>query len=449
MLHGLRHPPTWHLPPVCSPPMSSGDDAEFSALSRSAVRRNLRWIIAGQAASMFGDYVALLALPLFVVELTGSALDLGLTTALETVPTLMFGFAVGVLLDRVVLRRTLIVAELSRAWAFLALGLAAASGVARVWMVFLAAFVVGSLTVAFDSGLQAWLPTLSGNRALVVLNSRLQFMRTMAWTVGPPVAGFLAARAGGFRFAFGLNAATFVISAATLLLLAEVRPRPQPRREPWWSSFKEGLSCLWRLPSLRAATLAGTAGNLAFVPLEALLVLFCRDNLGITRDALIGWFFGGHALLGALGVIAAPAIIGRLGLGRAFACGLVAMGGGFLALALAAPGFAALSPVGSTIAAIFPAGLAVTGVSLVNVAFTTLRQELPPPLLRGRVIAASRTLAWAGLPLGAVVGGAIGQRFGVGPVYVGASAIIVAIGLSLVRSSLWRGGAGSEGASAV
>ncbi len=404
----------------------------------AAARRNVRWVLAGQSASLFGDYVALLALPLFVVHLTGSALDLGLTTALETIPTLLFGFAVGVLLDRAPLRRTLIIADLARAWAFLALGLAAAAGVAEVWMVFVAAFVVGSLTVTFDSGFQAWLPTLAGDDALVVVNSRLQFVRSLAWTLGPPLAGFLAGTAGGFRLAFGLDAATFVVSAATLLVLMEIRPRPAPARDPWLSSFRQGMSCLWRLPALRVTTLAGTAANLVFVPMEALLVLFCQEQLGLTESALIGWFFGGHSLLGALGVVAAPTLARRLGLGRTFVCGLGAMGAGFLALALAAPALAELSPPLTTLFAILPAGVAVTGVSFLNVAFTTMRQQLPPPGLRGRVIAASRTLSWAGLPLGAVLGGAAGQAFGLPAVYTGASATIVAMALFLTGTSLWR-----------
>lgn len=402
------------------------------------VRRNIRWVVGGQSASLFGDYVALLALPLFVVQLTGSALDLGLTTALETVPTLLFGFAVGVLLDRARLRRTLIIADLTRAWAFVGLALAAAAGVAEVWMVFVAAFVVGSLTVTFDSGFQAWLPTLAAHQALVVVNSRLQFVRTLAWTLGPPLAGFLAGGPGGFPVAFGLNAATFVISAGTMLLLVEVHPRPAPARDPWLLSFREGLACLWRLPVLRAATLAGTAANLVFVPMEALLVLFCREQLGLTEGALIGWFFGGHSLLGALGVMAAPRVAPRLGLGRTFVCGLGAMGVGFFALTVAAPALRELSPVMTTVLGILPAGLAVTGVSFLNVAFTTLRQELPPAQLRGRVIAASRTLAWAGLPLGAVLGGAAGQAFGLPMVYGGASLSIVAIAMALTGTTIWR-----------
>jgi len=401
-------------------------------------RRNVRWVLAGQSASLLGDYVALLALPLFVVHLTGSALDLGLTTALETIPTLLFGFAVGVLLDRSPLRRTLIVADLGRAVVFLALALAAAAGVAEVWMVFLTAFMVGSLTVTFDSGFQAWLPTLAGDDALVLVNSRLQFVRSLAWTLGPPLAGYLAGSAAGFRVAFGLDAGTFLLSAATLLVLVEIRPRPAPARDPWLASFRQGISCLWRMPALRAATLAGTAANLVFVPMEALLVLFCRDQLGLTEGALIGWFFGGHSLLGALGVIAAPVAVRRLGLGRTFIAGLAAMGAGFLVLVVSAPALSQLSPQFTTLWAVFPAGLAVTGVSFLNVAFTTLRQQLPPPELRGRVIAASRTLAWAGLPLGAVLGGAAGEAFGLPAVYTASASLITGMAFLLCATSLWR-----------
>ena len=238
------------------------------------VRRNFRWILGGQSASLVGDYVALLALPLFIVHLTGSALDLGLTTALETVPTLLFGFAVGVLLDRARLRRLLVLADLGRAAAFAALAAAAAAGEAEVWMVFAAAFLVGTLTVTFDSGFQAWLPALSSEKALVAMNSRLQLVRTLAWALGPPLAGLLANTTGGFPLGFGLNAASFAVSALTLLVLLEVRPRPPAEHTPWLVSFRQGFACLWRRAPLRWATLAGTLGNLAFVPLETLLVLF-------------------------------------------------------------------------------------------------------------------------------------------------------------------------------
>ena len=76
--------------------------------------------------------------------------------------------------------------------------------------------------------------------------------------------------------------------------------------------------------------------------------------------------------------------------------------------------------------AVVAGGLAVTGVSFLNVAFTTMRQQLPPPHLRGRVIAASRTLSWAGLPLAAVARRRRRAGLRLPVVYTGASATIVA-----------------------
>jgi hypothetical protein len=400
-------------------------------------RRNTVLILAGQAVTLLGDYVALLALPLFVYHITESSLDLGLTTAFETLPTVLFGFAVGVVLDRVPIKRALVIADLGRAAAFAALAAAAASGEPQVWMAFAVAFVAGSMAVAFDSGFQAWMPSLLADEALVGVNTGLQVIRTSAWTLGPLIAGVLATQAGGFQAAFGLNAATFCASAVFVIMLRETYPRPHPEHLPWLQSFRAGIRYLWQQPHLRVATGAAMAFNLTFAPMEALLVALAEDRLDIS-GRLIGWFFGGQALLGALGLAAAPVLARRLGLGRVFVIGLFFLGFGFFSLNLAAPAIADLSPIASTVASIFPAGLSVAGVSFANVAFTTLRQRIPPAHLLGRVTAASRTLAWALLPIGAAVGGAAGEAFGVSAVYGGASAALLVVALSLGATSLWR-----------
>ncbi|HSG78139.1 MAG TPA: MFS transporter [Acidimicrobiia bacterium] len=399
--------------------------------------RNLRPIVAGQAVSLLGDYVALLALPLLIVDLTGSALDLGLTTAFETLPTLLFGFVAGVVIDRVSIKRALIFADLARGAAFGLLALATVGDVTRPWMIFAAAFLTGAMTVAFDSGFQAWMPALLSEGRLVSVNTTLQFARTSAWTIGPPLAGFLIGTVG-FGAALGLNALTFVVSAGFIVVLSETRGRPPVEPEPFGLSFRTGISFLWREPRLRLATLAATAINLTFVPMEALFVLFAQEHLDIRDEFLIGWFFAGHALLGTLGVGLAPRLTRRIGLGRVFVVGFLLLGTGFLVLAAAADAIAGLSPTTGTIIAIVPAGVAVAGVSFANVSVTTLRQQLTPPELLGRVIAASRTLAWAGLPVGAAVGGVLGNSLGVRTVYVGASLTIVVCALLMTMSQLWR-----------
>ena len=408
-------------------------------MARHVSSRNVRntWpIVAGQTVSLLGDHITLLALPLFVLHLTDTGRDLGLTMAFQTVPTLIFGFAAGVALDRVSIRRALIAADLGRAGAFVLLALSVIADVPSVWIVFAAAFLVGSLGVLFDSGLQAWLPALLPEEALVMVNSRLQFARTLTWTIGPPVAAFLITSGGGFAVAFAVDAATFLVSAAFILLLVEVRPRPRVEHEPWWPAFKEGIAYLWRQPMLRSATLAATVVNLTFVPMEALLILFARDTLDIPTQ-LVGWFFAGHALLGAFGVALAPRVTRRVGLGRTFVLGLAMLGSGFLALVLAAPWIAEFSPVRSVLVATLPAGAAVTGVSLANVAFFTLRQQVPPQRLLGRVISASRTLSWAGIPLGAALGGKLGDVIGLEPVYIGAATALLVVAAILMLSNLW------------
>lgn len=85
-----------------------------------------------------------------------------------------------------------------------------------------------------------------------------------------------------------------------------------------------------------------------------------------------------------------------------------------------------------------PAGLTFAGMAWVNVSLTTMRQRLTPPVLLGRVIAASRTLAWLGLPLGAALGGMIAGQVGVVPVYVGGSLLVLAIATFLLGTALVR-----------
>ena len=331
--------------------------------------------MGGQAVSLFGDYIAFFSLPYFMLALTGDALDLGLTAAAETLPMLLFGLAAGVFLDR---RRrlgtTLIGVDLVRAIAFLLLAVASLSDWASPVIVFLVAFVVGSMAVLFDSGLQSWMTRSLLEDDLVSANSNLGLARTLTLSIGPLAGGFIVAFSGGFAVAFGLNALTFLVSA---LFLAFVRPihSASPRdREPFGDALRSGVRVLFGDSRLKWATLGGTLTNFVFQPLEALLVLFVA-----TEVALMGnWF------------------------------------------------------------AVVPAGVAITGVTWVNVALVTMRQRLAPPEQMGRVIAASRTFAWAGLPAGAAIGGVLAGSFGVVPVYLAGSASVVVVAAGLTRTALFR-----------
>jgi hypothetical protein len=272
---------------------------------------------------------------------------------------------------------------------------------------------------------------------LIKANTRLGIARTLSLSAAPLLAGIVVALSGGFSLAFGLNAVTFGVSA---ILLSRVRSIKRPARlvhEPFLRAISSGVGVLFADKRLKWGTLGGTMTNLVFQPLEALLVLFVAQEvlgLDVSQGATltegggqIALFFAAQAAIGSIGVAFAGRVTKRIPLGTMYIIGLVMLGAGFLAVAVMANWFA-----------VIPAGIAITGVTWVNVALVTMRQQLAPPDQMGRVISASRTFAWAGLPLGAALGGLLARVFGVVPVYiVGASSVII-VAILLMRTALYR-----------
>lgn len=405
------------------------------ARSRDQARRNLTPLVVGQSISLLGDYLAFFfALPIFVRDATGSATQLGVLATFETVAVVLFGFLSGVLLDRVSMRRALIAADLVRAAGFTLLAIAVATEVAGPWMAFAVAFLVGSMGTLFDSGLEALMPAVLTDDLLVVANSRLGVGRNLAQTLGFVAGGAMVALTGGVAGAFAFDAATYLVSVIALLLLVEVRPRPPIVVEPVFASLGSGLRFLWRTPPLRWATAAATVTNLAFAPLAAVMTLYAGEELGIDTPGRLGLFFAAFSVLGAVGVGFAPRLVRRIGLGRSVVAGGFVFGMGAIG-----------AGVTDSWVTVIPLGVALSGVSINQVGFATLRQRLTPPDRLGRVIAASRTIAWSGIPVGASLGGIIGDGVGLRPLFVGGGVLIAVIAALLALGPLWRTEAPSAG----
>ncbi|MDK1018355.1 MAG: MFS transporter [Actinomycetota bacterium] len=408
--------------------------------SRDSDRRakqNLFPLVGGQAASLFGDYIAVFTLPYFMLSLTGEAFDLGLTGAAETLPMLLFGLAAGVFLDR---RRrlgfTLIGTDLVRAGVFMLLAFGAHTGLIPPMAILAAAFVTGSMGVLFDSGLQIYMTRSLRTEDLIKANAQLGLARTISLSIGPLVGGVIVALAGGFALAFGMNAITFLVSAVLLSFVRPITSIASEAHEPFMRAMRTGVRILFADKRLRWGTLGGTVTNLVFQPLEALLVMFVAvEVLGLENlseglaeaGALIGLFFGAQAAIASVGVVFAGKLAKRIPLGTMYILGLAMLGFGFLAVAIMGNWYA-----------VIPAGVAITGVTWANIAFVTMRQQLTPPEHMGRVIAASRTFAWAGLPIGAAAGGWMAGVVGIVPVYIVGSSSVVIVALLLMRTALYK-----------
>lgn len=416
--------------------LTSHDIERLRALNRH--RRNVRPLVAGQGVTFLGDYIAFVTLPLFVLSLTGKGIDLGLTAAAETIPLLLFGFMAGVMVDRAPIRVLLVGADMIRVVAFTVLGLSVLAGAASVPLVLAVAFAGGVMATFFEAAFQALVVAAVDREQLVTMNTRLSFVRTTAFAVGPAIGGLLATSQTGFALAFMVNALTF---AASALFVMRVQFDPPPREDhptEFWRDLATGFVHIRNDVHLKWSTVGVTVTNLLFAPLEALLALFVSERIAPPRlpfmdaplaiETTVGLFYATQALLGSLGVAAAPRVVRRIGLGRSFLLGVAAMGAGFgLVVAIQTPW------------AVLPAGAAIAGVGLVNVSVYTMRQQLTAEEMLGRVSAAGRTLAYLFIPIGAATGGALVDEIGLSPVYTFGAVGAIVLAVLLAVTVLGRG----------
>jgi MFS family permease len=359
--------------------------------------REFRLLFAGQSVSLLGDGVVGVALAFAVLDLTGSASDLGFVLAARTVPLVALLLAGGVFADRLSRRSVMVMADIAR---FTSQGLTAAlllSGRARVWEIALLQVVHGAATAFFNPASTGLVPmTISPERLQQANGIRALSMAT-ATVVGPAVGGVLVATVGP-GWAMAADASSFAISAA---FLARLRLPAQDRlpaqsfvRElrAGWDEFR-GRTWVWVF-----VTWAGL-GNLGTAAFSVLGAAIARESLGGARAwALIVAALGAGSIAGSMTALHAklrrPLVSAALGLGT-FALPTAA-----LALALPAPVIAA--------GALFAGAASMLANTLWE---TALQQHIPTATL-SRVSAYDWFGSMAFAPVGYAVAGAAGAAIG-------------------------------------
>lgn len=387
-------------------------------------RRDFLKLWAGQAVSLLGSQVTLLALPLTAVLLLhASAAQMGLLRAVTSVPALLFGLLAGVVADRVRRRPLLIRANIGRALLLGSIPVAAVLGLLRLGHLFFIAFATGTLTVFFEVAYTAYLPTLVTPPQLVEGNSRLETTRAVAQFAGPGVAGVLIQWLTA-PLAIGVHALGFLVSTVFLGTIHTVEPalRARGARASVWREIAEGLRAVQAEPTLRALAGSSAIFNLFDNMLLAVYVLYVTRTLGLPPAAV-----GGILAVGGLGSLVGALLASRVA--RAIGLGRTLLGGVVVA-SLAEGGIAlAHGPQVALILALAEAAVQC-GALLYTVNNVSLRQALVPGPLRGRVTGTVRFLTWGVAPIGAILGGMVGERYGL------RSAVLVAA-LGTTGACLW------------
>jgi MFS family permease len=372
--------------------------------------RDFLLLWSGQSVSEMGSAVSQVALSLVAVVLLHAAtFAVGLLTAAETACFLLVALPAGLVVDRVAKRWLMIWCDIARLVIIGSVALAAALGVLTMAQLFAVALLMGLGTVFFDVAYQSYVPVLVDRDQLHDGNGKLGATQSFAQVVGPGIGGALFGllKAGVMT----VDAASYAVSTATLLAIRSPEASPQraaaEERPSLRSEIFAGLRFVATHPVLRKIAACTGTSNLFGSMTFALEVIFLVRIVHV-RPAEVGLLFSIGSVGGILGGVLSGGLSRWIGTARIIWFSILVFGAIQIVLPLTAPGWRVV---------FFPiAGASLTFAAVVyNIAQVSYRQMICPPELLGRMNAAIRWIVWGTLPLGGVIGGALGSAIGIRP----------------------------------
>jgi predicted MFS family arabinose efflux permease len=380
--------------------------------------RDFRLVYGAQVVSLLGDGIIPVALAFAVLDLTGSATDLGLVLAARTVPMVLSLLAGGVLADRASRRRVMIGADLVRLVSQGLLGVLLVAGAAHLWEIALLQAILGAATGFFNPASSGLIPQVVSAARLQEANALRGGAMAVGGIAGPVVAGLLVATVGSGE-ALLADAATFGVSA---LLLAGVHVEERAvegTRAGFAADLREG----WR--EMRSRTWVWTVVaafslvNLLVAPFYVLGPLVARRELG-----------GATAWAGILAARGAGEVLGaivslRVRPARPLLVAVLACGLGFIPTMLLAAG--ASAPVIAAAAVVSGAG-----VMVFNTLWETTMQSQIPPAALSRVSAYDWFGSLTFQPLGLALAGPLADELGIATTLWAAAVLEISLIASLL-----------------
>ena len=376
--------------------------------------RDFLLLWAGQTVSDVGSAITTLALPLLAVTLLrASTFEIAFITFLTYLAYLLITLPAGVIVDQLRKHGLMMWCDVARMALVGSIPLAAALWHATLWQVYVVALLGGTLSVFFDVAYQSYVPALVQGEQLVDANGKLGTTNAFAGLLGPSVGGALVGLVGAAT-AVLIDAASFAVSALSLVLIRTPEPKPERRAEhvTFRAAMNEGLGFVVRHPILRRIIACTATANLFTACYQAVEIVYLVRTLRVS-PAAVGLLFSLGAVGGLVGGLTAGWFARTFGSARIIWASTLVPGPLYLLIPLARPGWGALMFAAGNCAFSFAA-------LLYNTAQLSYRQRICPPELLGRMNASVRWIVWGTLPLGALLGGGLGTWLGVRPtVWIG------------------------------
>ncbi|MEA2622877.1 MAG: hypothetical protein QOH61_1787 [Chloroflexota bacterium] len=365
---------------------------------------------SAETISQFGTQVSGLAIPLIAaLYLEVTPFQFGLIATIEFLPFILLSLPAGVWVDRLRRRPILIIGDVGRGIALLSIPIAYELNVLTIWQLYAVGFITGCLTVFFDVAYQSYLPSLVDRDDILEGNSKLEISRSSAQIVGPGVAGFLIGIVTA-PVAIILDSLSFFASGLFVFAIRKKEPPPE-RHETvdgkgpgMRAEIADGLRYVLKHPYLRYIAACTGTSNLFGNMLNGVLILYLVRDLDIRAEQL-GIVFSLASVGFLLGALLANKIGTRIGVGPTIVISALVFGPASILIPAA--------PRDLTLAAVTGA-LFLTGFSgaTYNINQVSFRQAITPPRMQGRMNATMRFIVWGTIPIGSLLGGALGSTIG-------------------------------------
>jgi MFS family permease len=384
------------------------------------------WFIA-RSVSIAGTAGTAVALPLLTYQSSGSAALTAAVAGLEALPYLLIGLLAGAAADRLRRKAMMVGADVGCALLLTTLPLAQALGVLASWYVLAVAFGIGCGFCWFDAAAWGAQAQLAGRSRLAQANSLILSADTVLWIAAPAGAGLLAATTDP-AVVLALDAVSYAVSAT---LIARLRAGLDPSTNEvrtsrrWNAEIGEGLRYLWGEPAIRTLSLTGFGLNLSAGGVFGLLVVHASEVLAMApADPRIGLLYTAGAVGALIAAQLLPAIARWTGQGT---------------VSIVAYGLYVVAVAGLVFTPLFIPALLLWAVwefarTTANVNGITVRQQLTPDEMQGRVNTTGRMIAWGGTPFGALVGGVVAETAGIPAAYLTLAAP-AAVGFVVLNAS--------------
>ena len=374
--------------------------------------------------SNLGDGVTLVAGPLLIASLTRDPVLVAGIAFAQRLPWLLFSLISGALVDRLDRRRVMWSVDTFRTVLLGFLGLAVLLNFLSIPLLYAVFFLMGTAETLFDTASVSILPAVVPREKLERANGRLFGAEIVSnQFAGPPLGGFLFAIAASVPFF--LDAGSFAAASALVLFMRGKFKAERPEGTPpttLRAEILEGLRWLWGNRLLRTLAISLGIMNLTSTATISIFVLFAQERLGLGSVGY-GVLLTSIAIGGVVGSLAAERLVGWLGAGTTMRMGLLIEAGSTGVIALSG------NPI------VVGAMLALFGFHAIvwNVITISLRQQIIPERLLGRVNSAYRLLGLGGMSVGALLGGLLARGFGLTAPFWFASLSVAILGVFVWR----------------